>query len=185
MKRRRIAAVGITVSLLTCSFLFVRELNSPQSVRPQQPASTTEVQGAEATSVPYETAYFSSLLPGTLRQRTSTETPDGPIVGQYFLATETERSSLQVGITIGLLNNMPLNEMPALQYRLASREYRIVKRTYAPEDWIVIEKVDGSEFGFYMTDKTRYAAVVASGIANSRTSYDEVLSTLAMNWKWR
>ena len=149
-------------------------------------AQDASVLGSQTTLTDWQTAYFTTKIATSLRQLTSSETPDKPILGSYLLASTSLRNTDQVGVTIGNLNNYALDELSAVRLRaVQAGEYTKATRSFAPAGALVFSRVSSYETSIFWQHGSMYAAVVVSGSSSRRAELEQNLSDIVSNWQWK
>lgn len=183
---RRVILIPIGAIALVAVAVIVRWGLSPRVARTIEPERTvaTAVEGAQVTLSPFETPYFASRLPSTVRLLTRNEKAAPPILAQY-LFSGNESSSIQVGVTVS--EAFPsVSDIPAVKARLADPDgYRLAERLFAPEGSVVLEgRADQYETGIFWQDRSLALSVVVTGTRDQEATLEDLLATLVSNWQW-
>jgi hypothetical protein len=158
----------------------------------QSPATTdtdqgtqevNSVLGSETAVKPWQTSYFSTSIPTTLRVKTSN---DSATYGSYLLTSISTHYSDQIGVTVAELGGNSLDEIPAVRLRLDKPDvYAPGNLSYAPDGAYVFTDEDGYETSIFWQHGNQYAAVVASGTSARRAELGEALADVVSNWNWQ
>lgn len=162
----------------------------------QSPAETKEttaasqetqgVLGSNTVLASWSTQYFTTRYPNNLRVITSNEVAHGLTLGQYLLGTASLREADQLAVTVGTLDGMRLEELPAVKLRQQrSDAYQATAVSFAPQGAMVFTAKSGYEMAVFWQQGTRYAAVVASGSAARQAELAQSIQSVVQNWQWQ
>lgn len=144
------------------------------------------VLGSETSLVEWQTAYFSTRVSGTLRQISSKETADSPIIGSYLFTSKESNDTSQLAITVGKLGAYSLDELSAVKLRLSEPSgYTKTTRAYTPAGGIVFSGNPGYETAMFWQHNDDYVAVVVSGTTDHGPDLEQTLSDIVRNLQWK
>lgn len=160
----------------------------------QSPAETKEftaqqktqgVLGSKTELAAWRTQYFSTSYPNTLRVITSNEVAQGITLGQYLLGTVALTDTDQLAVTVGTLDGMALDELPAVKLREhRSDMYQPATLSFAPAGAVTFTNKNGYETALFWQHDNYYSAVVASGSSARQAELDQELEAIVQNWQW-
>ncbi|MBC7582083.1 hypothetical protein H7097_04445 [Aeromicrobium sp.] len=143
----------------------------------------SNVLGSETSLKSWQTSYFVTSMPSSLRIKTSNDALES---GNYLLTSKTPRISDQIGVTVAKLGNNSLNELPAVKLRLNQPNiYAAVANTYAPAASYSFVNEATYETSVFWQEDGYYAAVVASGTSARRAELNVATRAIVSNWSWR
>jgi hypothetical protein len=189
MKRKRLMVSvallgGVGLGLLGLN----RWMNSPAATTTATLASSQAqgVLGSSAELQPFETAYFTTEIPASLRSKTSTENSRGAIMGSYLWGAIKPTLDDQVGVTIGKLGSSTLGELSAVKLRQNNTAlYVAAPLEGAPAGALVYRRTDTYETAVFWQQNDRYASVVVSGQQQRAAELDQTVHAILGNWSWR
>ncbi len=144
------------------------------------------VLGSQEKLYNWKTEFFTTRVPTSLRVITSNEVAHGLTTGQYLLGATSLSRDDQLAVTVGNLDAMRLDELPAVKLRsLQANAYRVATRSFMPTGGIAFSKIDTYETAIYWAHDTNYAAVVVSGSSAHKADLESALEAAVTNWQWR
>ncbi len=207
MRPRQFAAVLLGATLLGVCYALFAWMQKPISYSPlglghasvasvaNGPAKTSSLTSGqlEPAVIPdevWDTSYFMSKIPSSLRIQTSREDDSLPMMASYVLTPTAIRQPSQISVSVGTLNNTILSEVSAVKLRLSQASVYSRKAEgvmYAPADALVFSRADSYETAIFWEHQGRYVAVVASGTATDqqRLDTDKSLAVIVKNWQWK
>jgi len=148
--------------------------------------ATEEVLGTEVALTNWSTQYFTTRYPTDLRIITSNEVTHGLTSGQYLLGSTSPTHTDQLGVTVGNLDALTFEELPAIKLRLQKSDvYQPVKLSFAPQGAVAFTAQDAYEMSVFWHQDTRYAAVVVSGSSARQAQLQQALEAAVTNWQWK
>lgn len=147
--------------------------------------TTKDVLGSELTLISWHPQYFSTRYPSTLRILTSNEVAHGATLGQYVLSSVSLKQTDQLAVTVGVLDDMTLDDIPSVKFREQHADiYQQTDRSFIPAGGIVFSAKEGYETAAFWRHGNRYAAVVVSGSPLRKAELEEALEAVVTNWQW-
>jgi hypothetical protein len=144
------------------------------------------VLGAQTSLINWQTPYFITRYPSSLRKISTAQTPDNPVMASYVFTGTGSEDSDQLAITIGSLNGSPLSDISAIQLRKdEASEYTQSSRSFAPSGAVVFDEIGNYETSIFWQHGDQYAAVVTSGLVSDSTDLEQDLSDVVSNWQWQ
>lgn len=142
---------------------------------------------ADKTSLqPWQTAYFSTLIPTYLQVRSSKENSLHGISGTYLLTSVSPRINDQVGVTLASLGTNSLDEVSGVKLRLNNpAAYTQVTRSFAPPGSYLFQGAGDYEMALFWQHNGTYSAVVVSGSSARSGELDAALASIVGNWQWQ
>ena len=161
--------------------------HSPAETRqPTASSAMEEVLGTELALTNWNTHYFTTRYPSDLRIITSNEIPHGLTEGQYLLGSTFVNRTDQLAVTVGNLNGLVFDELPAIKLRRQKVDvYQPANIVFAPPRAVAFIAQDTYEIAVFWPQDTQYAAVVVSGSAARQTELQQELEAVVTNWRWR
>jgi hypothetical protein len=162
----------------------------------QSPASTSQVdQGSQSVNAvlgsttrlePWQTSYFTTRYPATLRIRSTTEDSSRAIIGSYLLTSIDTAQQDQVGVTVGTLGNNTFDGISAIKYRSMHPElYTQSSRSYAPAGAVAFDATNEYETDIIWQSGEHYAVVAVTGSSSRRAELEQVAQAVVSNWQWQ
>jgi hypothetical protein len=185
-RKRSIFLVVLLLALVGAAAWGYMWWNAPATTSVTVAEQRTGVLGSQDKLLDWQTALFSTRYPASFRVLTSNETAHGSTIGQYLLSTVSPNNSDQLGVTVGKLGTMKLQELSSVKMRtLYSDEYTLTDRSFAPEGSVVFTKSNPYETGVFWSDGEMYVEAVVSGSAAHRADLESALESVVTNWQWR
>jgi len=182
-KKKKIIGAGLASLLLVTVLSYRLLIAGPAIGEVKRTTSLNEVKGAQLTRKQVDSTYFVTTIPSTLLVKTTIESGGGGIYAQYLYAEPAFGNGSQLGITIGHLNGMSLEEIPFIKQRLISPDvYQQVSKTSTSVTYQTNVKDEYATIWVYGSD---YVAVAASGRSDSFGSLKEMVEESIRSWQWR
>jgi hypothetical protein len=182
--------------IIVCSALVMVIAGAWSYIWWQSPAETKEftsadqnthgVLGSNMVLTPWRTLYFSTSHPDTLRVITSNEVAQGLTLGQYLLGSASLTNTDQLAVTVGNLDGLTLDELPAVKLRQQRSDiYRPATVSFALPGVLGFSAKNGYEMAIFWQHEAKYAAVVASGSSARQAELAQALESVVENWQWQ
>ena len=150
------------------------------------PRSSGVALGSQTTLETWQTTYFTTRVPTSLRKLSSSETPQSPLRAAYVFSGKGVHDSDQLAITIGSLSGGSLREISAIKLRLSQPDaYQQASRSFAPSGAVVFTGMKSYETAIFWQHDDEYVAVVGSGLQSDATDMDQAVADITTNWQWR
>lgn len=148
--------------------------------------SSNEVLASETALTTWETTYFTTAYPDNLRIITTNELAHGITTGQYLLGSTSPDKTDQLGVTVGTLDGVAFDELPAIKLRRQHiNEYHTIKSSVTPPGGLAFVDEEKYEVSMFWQQGNQYAAVVATGSSARQAELTQVLEAVVSNWRWR
>ncbi|QQS20050.1 hypothetical protein IPL85_01160 [Candidatus Saccharibacteria bacterium] len=178
-------AAAIVLGIGTGGFIWWNQSAVTTVVTTDQEESRA-VLGSQEKLFTWKTEHFITRAPSSLRVVSSNEVAQGMTTGQYLLGSTLLRRDDQLGVTVGTLGTMQLEELSAIKLRrLQSDVYAVSTRPFAPASALVFTKADTYETAVYWAQGSNYAAVVVSGSSVHKADLESTLEAVVTNWQWK
>lgn len=186
MKRLIVAGVAVLLAgVAVWVFIWWQSPAETKSFTSYEQAGQS-VLGSEVTLVSWQTRYFTTSYPDNLRVITSNEVTHGNTSGQYLLGTASLKQTDQLAVTIGSLQGVAFNDLPAIRLRQQHTDtYQPTHRSFLPDNSIAFSSVNDYEVAVFLQAEDTYAAVVVSGSAMRQAELDQALEAVVAHWRWR
>lgn len=160
--------------------------NSPAQTSLSNSNAQERVQGSQITLLPYAGQSFNTVLPSTLKIKTSSESRKSAITAQYLFVNTDTHFSDQVGITIGTMQSANIEEVSAVKLRQTQRDvYEPATYDFMPANSVAFHKKDSFETSIIWAEGSQYATVVVSGSVLRQAELEEIARVVVTNWQWR
>lgn len=145
-----------------------------------------EVLGSESTLKNWTTQYFMTRYPNDLRVIASNEVSRGIIDGQYLLASTALNRTDQLAVTVGTLDGLTFEELPAIKIRRQNTAtYHSIQLPEITSTNVSFVAPDTYELSTFWHEGSRYASVVVSGSSARSADLKQALEVVVQNWQWQ
>lgn len=185
MSRRWLALPAVLLMVAGGSlYSWWQSPSSTTQVHSPQPAS--EVLGSQTSLQSWQTAYFSTRYPTSLRILTTTENTSRTIIGNYLLTSANPQYNDQAGVTVGTLGDGTFAEISAIKYRGQHPElFEVSSRAYAPSGAVVFNGLQAYETDIIWQHDSRYAIVAVTGSSARHAELEQTAAAIVSNWQWQ
>lgn len=179
---RIITRLATGVVLISGALLFNTWANQSNTTNVST-TNSSEVLGEQVALKPFASNYFSTTIPSTMKNISTSESSQ-PLRGSYFFGSTNPSINDQLAITVGSLENDQLSAVSAVKLRMSdTSNYKQIDSPSKQKDTIAFQKNDGYEKSVFWVDNGTYNAVVVSGLTLRQSALDQMLSTTLANWQ--
>jgi hypothetical protein len=183
LSRRGIILTSSLIVISGAGILLNQWINSPASTSSGY-MPEAEVLSSSTKLQPFETTYFSTLVPDTFQLKVKEENSKAVNLGNYLFTSKDVTKSRQLAITIGATGRESISNVSHVIVRKNSpQEYNPVIIKNMPEGAVAFKKPDGSETSVFWLEDSRYVAVVITGSTVDASLLDQSLQAVLINWR--